>query len=116
MGADHVGMLLADLGADVIKLEAPRSGDYLRDILGQIAPHHSPAHLQFNRGKRSLALDLKRPDALPVFWRLLGTVDVFVDGNVQGVCDRLGIGYAEQQKVKPDIVYCQNSGFGAEGP
>ena len=116
MGADFVGMLLGELGADVIKLEAPQSGDYLRDILGQIVPHHSPAHLQFNGGKRSIALDLKNAAALPIFWRLLSTTDVFVDGNVAGVCDRLGIGYAAQRRLKPDIVYCQNTGFGAEGP
>ncbi len=56
---DRLGMLLGDLGADVIKVESPFQGDYLRDFLGQITPHHSPAHMQVNKHKRSLTLDLR---------------------------------------------------------
>ena len=58
LNGDTLGMLLGDLGADVIKVETPPAGDYLRDILGQIEPRHSPAHLQANKNKRSIALDL----------------------------------------------------------
>jgi len=114
--ADTVGMLLGDLGAEVIKVEHPKYGDYLRDILGQITPHHSPAHIQVNRNKRSLTLDLRQDRARDVFWKLLDTADVFVDGNLAGVCDRLGVGYEEQRRHKPDIVYVQHTGFGAIGP
>jgi crotonobetainyl-CoA:carnitine CoA-transferase CaiB-like acyl-CoA transferase len=113
---DTVGMHLADMGADVIKVESPEQGDYLRDMLGQIAPHQSPAHLQVNKNKRSLTLDLRRPDGLAVFWDLLRTADVFVDGFLAGACDKLGIGYGAQRDVRPDIVYCHYSGFGATGP
>jgi crotonobetainyl-CoA:carnitine CoA-transferase CaiB-like acyl-CoA transferase len=113
---DYVGMVLADLGADVIKVESPRGGDYLRDMLGQLAPHQSPAHVQINKNKRSLTLDLRRDEGRAVFFDLLRTTDVFVDGYTAGACDALGIGYAAQAAVKPDIVYCHYSGFGARGP
>jgi crotonobetainyl-CoA:carnitine CoA-transferase CaiB-like acyl-CoA transferase len=113
---DTVGMHLGDMGADVIKVESPAQGDYLRDMLGQIVPHHSPAHVQVNKNKRSLTLDLRRPEGLDVFWDLLRTADVFVDGFLAGVCDGLGIGYDAQRAVRPDIVHCHYSGFGGRGP
>ena len=113
---DHVGTLLGDLGADVIKVESPFQGDYLRDFLGQITPHHSPAHVQVNKNKRSVTLDLRKDEGKEIFWRLLETADVFLDGNAGDALDRLGVGYAEQRKRKPDIVFCQVSGFGHGGP
>jgi len=112
---DLVGQHLGDLGADVIKIEAPGRGDYLRDMLGQIVPHHSPAHLQVNRNKRSITLDTGSEQGREVFWQLLASADIFVDGLIAGACDRMGIGYEEQRRRKPDIVYCHCSGFGAQG-
>lgn len=112
---DLVGQHLGDLGADVIKIEAPGRGDYLRDMLGQIVPHHSPAHLQVNRNKRSITLDPSTDLGREVFWKLLASADIFVDGLIGGACDRMGIGYEEQRRRKPDIVYCHCSGFGAQG-
>lgn len=112
---DHAGMLLGDLGADVIKVESPFQGDYLRDFLGQITPHHSPAHVQVNKNKRSVTLDLRTPEGKAVFWRLLATADVFLDGNASDACEKLGVGYEEQRRHKADIVYCQVSGYGAKG-
>jgi crotonobetainyl-CoA:carnitine CoA-transferase CaiB-like acyl-CoA transferase len=111
---DTLGAHLADLGADVIKVESPHGGDYLRHFLGQITPGNSPAHVQANRGKRSIALDLRLDGDRETFWRLLETADVFVDGNAADACDRLGIGYAAQAAHKPEIVYCQYSGYGSE--
>jgi len=116
LNGDNLGMLLGDLGADVIKIEAPGRGDYLRDMLGQVSPHNSPAHLQVNKNKRSLTVDLRQPDGQEVFFDLLQTADVFIDGFVAGACDRLEIGYDVQRSVKPDIIYCHFSGFGATGP
>lgn len=116
LNGDTLGMHLADLGADVIKIESPGTGDYLRDILGQITPRNSPAHLQVNKNKRSIALDLRATGALDVFWHLLATADVFIDGFAGAATDGLGIGYAAQRQHKPDIVYCQYTGFGREGP
>jgi crotonobetainyl-CoA:carnitine CoA-transferase CaiB-like acyl-CoA transferase len=116
LNGDTLGMWLGDLGADVVKVEAPGVGDYLRDMLGQIVPHHSPAHLQVNKNKRSITLDLRRPEGLDVFWDLLATADVFIDGFAGNACDRLGIGYEAQAARRPGIVYCQVSGYGRQGP
>jgi formyl-CoA transferase len=113
---DHTGRLLGDMGADVIKIESPGTGDYLRDFLGQITPHHSPAHLFANRNKRSLTLNLRAPEGRELFFALLQTADIFVDGFAGDACARLGIGYAEQRRAKPDIIYCQCTGYGARGP
>ena len=116
LNGDTVGMLLGDLGADVIKVESPRGGDYLRDMLGQLTPHNSPAHVQVNKNKRSIAVDVRTNEGRSIFFDLLATADVFVDGYLAGTCDRLGIGYIAQRAVKPDIIYCHYSGFGSKGP
>ncbi len=113
---DTLGALLGDLGADVIKIESPFRGDYLRDFLGQVTPHNSPAHLQINKNKRSVALDLRKEQGREVFWKLLATADVFVDGNSADALDKLGVGYAAQRERRPEIVYCQYTGYGATGP
>ncbi|OBH31539.1 formyl-CoA transferase [Mycobacterium sp. E342] len=113
---DTLGALLGDLGADVIKIESPFRGDYLRDMLGQIAPHNSPAHMQINKNKRSVALDLRKDAGREVFWKLLATADVFVDGNAADAMTKLGVGYEAQRARRPAIVYCQYSGYGATGP
>jgi crotonobetainyl-CoA:carnitine CoA-transferase CaiB-like acyl-CoA transferase len=113
---DRLGALLGDLGADVVKVESPGGGDYLRDMLGQVAPHFSPAFLQANRHKRSVTIDLKSVPGKEIFWKLLETADVFVDGNAAGACEKLGIDYAQQRGHNPAIVYCHYSGFGATGP
>jgi crotonobetainyl-CoA:carnitine CoA-transferase CaiB-like acyl-CoA transferase len=112
---DLVGQHFGDMGADVIKIESPGRGDYLRDMLGQVVPHNSPAHLQVNRNKRSITLDPRTEAGRDLFWRLLQTADVFVDGLMAGSCDRMGIGYDEQRRRNPGIVYCHCSGFGATG-
>ena len=113
---DTLGMFLGDMGADVIKVESPFLGDYLRDFLGQITPHHSPAHVQVNKNKRSVTLDLRQERGREVFWRLLDTADVFIDGNASDATEKLGIGYEAQRARKPDIVYCQYTGYGSDGP
>jgi crotonobetainyl-CoA:carnitine CoA-transferase CaiB-like acyl-CoA transferase len=113
---DTLGALLGDLGADVIKIESPFRGDYLRNMLGQIAPHNSPAHMQVNKNKRSVALDLRKQEGRELFWKLLSTADVFVDGNAADAMKQLGVGYDEQRARRPEIVYCQYTGYGATGP
>ena len=115
---DTVGMLLGDMGADVIKVESPGQGDYLRDMLGQIVPHHSPAHLQVNKNKRSLTLDLRRTDGPR---RVLGPVAHrrCVRRRLPGRRLRQPSASATPRRrdpVKPGIVYCHYSGFGATGP
>lgn len=116
MSSAVIGMFLGDFGADVIKIENPLLGDYARNIGGVIAEGVSTGHVQRNKNKRSLTLNLKSPSGREVFWRLLATADVFVDGTIAGSAEKLGIGYEEQRARKPDIIYCQYSGFGATGP
>jgi formyl-CoA transferase len=104
------GMMLVDLGAEVIKVESPSMGDYLR------LPETRHLHLQASKGKRSLALDLKREEGRAVFARLLQTADAFITNAVADRNDKLGLGYEQLKAIKPDLVYCQNTGFGATGP
>ena len=115
LNVDILGGILASMGADVVKVEAPGRGDYLRDMLGQIVPHHSPAHVQANAGKRSVTIDLRDDGGRELFWQLFDTAHVFITGNVSDTSERMGIGY-ESQKSNPSIVFCQFTGFGAVGP
>ncbi len=116
LNGDLLGMLLSDLGAEVIKVEEPGTGDYLRDMLGIITPHHSPAHLQVNKNKKSVTINVNTDAGKHAFFELLKTVDIFADGLRGGACDAMGIGYEAQKKVKPDIIYMANTGFGMTGP
>ncbi|MFZ4603474.1 MAG: CaiB/BaiF CoA transferase family protein [Caulobacterales bacterium] len=111
-----VGMLLGDLGADVIKVESPGRGDYLRHFLGQVAPGISPPHAQVNKNKRSVEIDPSTEAGRKLFFDLIKTADIFVDGFRAGACDEMGIGYAAQKAVNPRIIYVQHTGYGAEGP
>src|SRR5438093_8690042 len=111
---DYAGQLLADEGADVVKFESPFRGDYLRHFLGQMKPHtkgNSPLHMILNRNKRSVAVDLRTDEGKEIFWEALRHADVFLDGNTTGALDKLGVGYEEQRKRKPDIIYAQVTGL-----
>jgi crotonobetainyl-CoA:carnitine CoA-transferase CaiB-like acyl-CoA transferase len=108
-------MILADMGADVVKVEDPRVGDYMRAFPPQKAGM-SARYLAVNRNKRSLALDLKAPAGRDAFLRMAETADVVVDSFRPGVMDRLGIGYAALSARNPKIVLCSISGYGATGP
>lgn len=116
LNGDTVGMHLGDLGADVIKVEAPPGGDYLRYFLGQIVPGVSVPHAQVNRNKRSILLDLNDDADRAVFMRLVDSADIVVDGNLPGVNDKLGVGPESLMTHKPSLVYVQHTGFGGEGP
>ncbi|MCV6991662.1 CoA transferase [Mycobacterium timonense] len=113
---DQAGRLMGDLGAEVTKVEQPGAGDYIRELGGLLAPHNSPTHLLLNRNKRSLTLNLRTDEGREIFYRLLADTDVVVNGFAGDACDRLGIGYEDLRKAKPDIVYCQVSGYGRRGP
>ncbi|MDA3922970.1 MAG: CoA transferase [Salinisphaera sp.] len=108
-------MLLADQGADVVKIERPGSGDYTRLASNRLAGL-SASFLNNNRNKRSVALDLKQPAGLEALMRLARTADVFVQNFRPGVAERMGIGEAAIREVAPDIVYVSISGFGEAGP
>jgi crotonobetainyl-CoA:carnitine CoA-transferase CaiB-like acyl-CoA transferase len=113
---DFLGMLLGDEGADVVKVESPQLGDYIRNILTRFASDWSTFHLSVNRNKRSITVDARAPEGRAVLARLLETADVFITGNIGRTNERLGLDYESVRGVKPDIVYCQATGFGANGP
>jgi len=116
LNGDVLGMYLSDLGAEVLKVEEPTRGDYLRDMLGIITPHHSPAHMQVNKNKKSVAINVHTPEGKKAFFELLKTVDIFADGLRGGACEAMGVGYEVQKEIKPDIIYMANTGFGMTGP
>lgn len=108
-------MLLADLGADVIKIEAPKTGDYIRwwpPFFGE----NSGFHVVLNRNKRSLTLNLKHPKAREIFQRLVRDADVLLESFRPGVMEKLGLGYEELKKINPRLVYCAITGYGKDGP
>jgi crotonobetainyl-CoA:carnitine CoA-transferase CaiB-like acyl-CoA transferase len=106
--------LLADLGATVIKIESPQ-GDMLRQFPSSLAGE-SRFFLGANRGKRALALDLKQPEGLPVFHRMVETADVLVENFRPSVPARLGIDYPRLKAINPRLVYCGLTGYGDSGP
>jgi crotonobetainyl-CoA:carnitine CoA-transferase CaiB-like acyl-CoA transferase len=108
-------MILADQGADVIKVENPDGGDHTR-AANNARNGFSASFLNNNRNKRSVALDLKNPAALDAMLRLLSTADVFVQNFRPGVADRMGLSEAAVRAVAPRIVYVSISGFGESGP
>lgn len=107
------GLHLADLGADVIKVERPGSGDPFRAFKGGL---YSPHYQTYNRNKRSIALDTSTADDLAVFQDLIATADVFIQNFRPGVADKLGAGEAQLRQINPAIIYCAISGFGTSGP
>lgn len=107
-------MILADQGADVIKVESP-TGDNARAVATRRG-EFSASFLNNNRNKRSVVLDLKKPGAKDALLRLIAGADVVLQNFRPGVVDRLGIGYAAARAVKPDIIYASICGFGESGP
>ena len=120
-------MILADLGADVVKIEDPKLGDYMREVppdMGGIPMHQlvpgkggvSGRFLAVNRGKRSAVLDLKTPAGRDAMLRMVAQADVVVESFRPGVMDKLGVGYAQLAAANPKIILCSISGFGQTGP
>ena len=107
------GMMLADLGADVIKIEQPGSGDPFRGYQGS---QYSSQFQTYNARKRSLALNLKSPHAKVILDKLLSEADVFLENYRPGVLDKLGFGWEEVHERFPKLIYCSVTGFGATGP
>jgi crotonobetainyl-CoA:carnitine CoA-transferase CaiB-like acyl-CoA transferase len=108
-------MILADQGADVIKVEEPRRGDHTRSY-GNQRNGFSASFLNLNRNKRSVAIDLKTPQGVDIVKRLAATADVLVQNFRPGVVERLGLGEAAIRKAAPSIVYVSINGFGEKGP
>ncbi len=109
------GMLLGDMGADVIKIERPKNGDQTRAMPPMINGQ-SASFAALNRNKRSLVLDLKRPEAIEIVKKLVKDADVFLENNRPGVLESLGLGANDLREINPNIVYVSASGFGQSGP
>ena len=106
-------MMLADIGADVIKVESPGTGDPYRNFRGGLYSAHFQA---YNRGKRSICLNLKEDADKEVFRELIEQADVYIQNFRPGAAARMGADYETLSKINPRLVYCSISGFGQEGP
>jgi len=117
LAAPWAGLMLADLGADVIKVERPGTGD---DTRGWGPPFHPDGDagyfLAVNRGKRSITLDLEKEGGRDIVRRLAARADVLLENYKTGTLERFGLGYAELEKINPRLVYCSVTGFGQTGP
>jgi len=112
---DYCTLLLGDMGAEVIKVEEPRLGDYIR-WLPPLIGSQSVFHLMLNRNKKSMKLNLRSEKSREIFYRLVERSDVVVEGFRPGVVKRLGIDYDSVNEANPHIVYCSMSGYGQDGP
>ncbi len=115
MAGPVCGMMLADMGADVIKVEKPTGDDSRRFVPPEIGGE-AAAYMMMNRNKRGIALNLKDPEALGVLRRLLAEADVVIENYRKGTMEKLGLSYEELAKVNPRLIYCEISGFGRTGP
>jgi crotonobetainyl-CoA:carnitine CoA-transferase CaiB-like acyl-CoA transferase len=116
MAGPVCGLMLADLGADVIKVERVPGGDDSRRFLPPDIDGESAAFMMMNRNKRGIAVDLKNEDGKAVLHRLLATADVVIENYRLGTMERLGFGYDTLRQDNPGLIYCEVSGFGRTGP
>jgi crotonobetainyl-CoA:carnitine CoA-transferase CaiB-like acyl-CoA transferase len=115
LGPAAITTHLADMGAEVIKVESP-AGDYVREMTWPIIDGVSLLHLHINRGKKSLTLDLKRPEAVEIYKDLARDAAVVVEAMRPGSLARRGLGYEDLRQINPGIVFCNISGYGMTGP
>ncbi len=115
LGPGAITTHLADLGADVIKVESP-AGDYIRQMSWPIIEGDSLLHWHISRGKRSIVLDLKSSEGIELYKELVRDADVVVEAMRAGALERLGLGYDVLREINPRIVFCTISGYGATGP
>ena len=116
MAGPTCARMLADMGADVIKVEKADGGDDTRRMLPPDIEGESAAYMMMNRNKRGIVLDLKKPAARAALKRLLKDADVLIENYRHDTLDKLGLGYDELRKVNPGLIYCAISGFGRTGP
>ncbi|WP_454767070.1 CaiB/BaiF CoA transferase family protein [Cupriavidus campinensis] len=116
MAGPTCGMMLADLGADVVKIEKIDGGDDARGYREPTINGVSAPFLMLNRNKRGIALDLKSPAGREVFLRMVRTADVVIENFRKGTLERLGLGYDTLSQENPGLIYCAISGYGRTGP
>lgn len=107
------GMFLADMGAEVIKIENPNGGDPFRAFRGE---YYSPHYQTYNRNKKSITLNTKVDEDLALFDKMVMDADIFIQNFRPGVADRLNVSAARLQALNPKLIYCSISGFGPDGP
>ena len=115
LGPAAITTHLADLGAEVIKIESP-AGDYIRQMTWPIVEGDSLMHLHVNRGKRSLVLDLRTPEGVETYLALVRDADVVIEAMRPGALAKRGLSFEKMQEINPRIVFCTISGYGATGP
>ena len=116
MAGPVCGLMLADLGADVIKVEKIPGGDDTRRMVPPKIGDEAAAFMMMNRNKRGIAVDLKTPEGVEILHKLLRGADVLIENHRRGTMDRLGLGYEALARENPGLVYCSVSGFGRTGP
>ena len=116
MAGPYCTMMLADMGADVLKVEKPNGGDDTRRMGPPFIEGESAAFLGINRNKRSIVIDLRSDDGREIARRMARASDVLVQNFRPGALERMGLGYEQVREINPAIVYCTISGFGATGP
>ena len=116
MAGPTCGRMLADMGADVVKIEKADGGDDTRRMLPPDINGESAAFMMMNRNKRGVVLDLKKPLAREALKRLVKTADVLIENYRHDTLDKLGLGYADLKAINPGLIYCAISGFGRTGP
>ena len=116
MAGPTCGMMLADLGADVIKIEKIDGGDDARGYREPTINGVSAPFLMLNRNKRGIALDLKTPEGREVFLRMVRNADVVIENFRKGTLEKLGLGYDTLSRENPGLIYCAISGYGRTGP
>ncbi len=116
MAGPVCGLMLADMGADVIKVEKAPGGDDSRRMVPPRIGDESAAYLMVNRNKRGIIIDLKTEDGMAVLRRMLETADVVIENYRTGTMEKLGLGYDRLQEINPALICCSISGFGRTGP
>jgi formyl-CoA transferase/CoA:oxalate CoA-transferase len=116
LAGPYCTLLLADYGASIYKLEGPTGGDMGRGWGPPFAGEYSSFFLGLNRGKKGIAIDLKRPEGLDLCLRLVDRMDVLIENFRPGTMERLGLGYSAMAARNPRLIYCSISGYGQQGP
>ena len=116
MAGPTAGLLLSDMGADVIKLEKPKGGDDTRKLIPPSINGEPASFMILNRGKRGVALDIKSTQGKAVLLKILSQADVVLENFRPGTMDKLGLGWDHLKEHNPKLIYCQITGFGNTGP
>mgnify|MGYP003324264085 CR=1 FL=1 len=116
MAGPVCGRMLADMGADVVKVERVPNGDPSRSFIPPEIDGESAAFMMLNRNKRGIAVDIKRPEGVTLVRRLIRGADVVIENYRTGTLDQLGVGYDSVKSGNPGLVWCEISGFGRTGP